>query len=188
MISAGLGNAKIAKCLVERGANLDICNNRFASIHTATTCNAADVVRVLVDAGADVSTGDAAGRTPLMMACSLDTNLINKRRHIVSLLLQAGADCTARDTDGVTALHSAASGGDPRVIDLLLSKAPSTLNQTSYDGMTPLYVAAQFGHTHVLEHLLSAGSNNKAAIGQQACPLRVAMDQGHDDAVRVLLT
>ncbi|CAM9953140.1 unnamed protein product [Scytosiphon promiscuus] len=200
MICAGLGNSRMAKLLVERGADLEIGTTTRSpvaeggvtisvgsrAIHTAISSNSVGVVRVLIDAGADLSTGDAAGRTPLMVACTLDAE--DKRGRMVRLLLEAGADCTSRADDGVLALHSAASSGDSRVIDLLLSRAPSTLNHASIEGLTPLYVAAQFGHARVVEQLLSAGASNKAVRDPQVCPLRVATDQGHDDVVRVLLT
>lgn len=200
MICAGLGNAKMAKFLVERGADLEIKTTTDSpvgdggvkipigsrAIHTAVSSNAVEVVRVLIDAGADVTTGNSEGRTPLMAACSLNTD--TKRGPMVSLLLEAGADCTSCDDGGVLALHSAAFAGDARMVDLLLSKAPSTLNHACHMSLTPLYVAAQFGHAHVVKQLLSAGATNQEVWNQQACPLRVATDQGHDDVVRVLLT
>lgn len=199
MICAGFGNAKMAKFLIERGADMEIGTTDESqvghsentplgcrAIHTAITSYAVEVVRVLIDAGADPISGDSVGRTPLMAACTLDTE--TERGRMVSLLLEAGADCTSRGDDGVLALHIAAGAGDTRVVDLLLSKAPSTLNHASNEGLTPLFVASQFGHARVVKQLLSAGASNKAVWGHQACPLRVAVDQGHDEVVGLLLT
>ena len=55
----------------------------------------------------------------------------------VGLLLDAGADATHADRDGNTALHAAAGGNQPQIIELLVTRG-ALVNATNKDGQTPL--------------------------------------------------
>jgi ankyrin repeat protein len=68
-----------------------------------------ELVRFLIDQGADVNLADAVGRyTALhLAACS-------RRTDVVRALLGAGADPTAEDASGWTPLHHVVSAPDPR--------------------------------------------------------------------------
>jgi ankyrin repeat protein len=63
----------------------------------------ADIVRLLIDHGADTGVQDEADLTPLHLAA------FNGNVEIVRLLIQYGADVTAPDRNKVTPLHSASS-------------------------------------------------------------------------------
>jgi uncharacterized protein len=68
-----------------------------------------EMVRFLIDRGADVNLADAVGRyTALhLAACSL-------RKDVVQVLLGAGADPNAADQSGWTPLHHVVSAPDPQ--------------------------------------------------------------------------
>lgn len=63
----------------------------------------ADVVRQLIDHGADVAARDETRLTPLHLAA------FSGSVEIVRLLIEHGADVTAQDGCNVTPLHSASS-------------------------------------------------------------------------------
>ena len=73
------------------------------------------IVKMLMDAGADVSIADHHDVTPLMMAC------INKEVKIVKHLIREGAKLDVRDRNGWSSLHYAAYGGSYDVCMLLLT-------------------------------------------------------------------
>ncbi len=118
----------------------------------------ADVVRLLLDNGADPNVRNEAGASALMWA----VDDLEKTR----LLLQRGADVNARSEDGRTALSIAASrSGSLAVVRLLLdSGANPSVKSPSYKGpLTPLSEAADVGDEAVVRLLIERGAAVKSA-------------------------
>ncbi|KAL8288169.1 hypothetical protein RB597_000320 [Gaeumannomyces tritici] len=100
------------------------------SLRWAAENGYADLVKMLLDGGADAATADKNGWTPLIAASS--------RGHVdvVQLLLStSGVDINSKDSDGRTALRWAAEEGHGAVLQLLLEKgaAMCTLRQILQD-------------------------------------------------------
>jgi ankyrin repeat protein len=74
-----------------------------------------EIVKILLDKGADVNTKDNYGSTALMMASR------DGRIEVVKLLLSKKADANAKDEDGDTALIKATNEGNTEMMDLLKS-------------------------------------------------------------------
>jgi ribosomal protein S18 acetylase RimI-like enzyme len=72
-----------------------------------------ELVKLLLDAGADIEAKDKYGYTALIRAAS------NGYTEVVKLLLDAGADIEAKKENGDTALIRAASNGHTEVVKLL---------------------------------------------------------------------
>jgi ankyrin repeat protein len=119
-----------------------------------------DILRALVEAGADPSVSVTGGVTPLTAAAGADLQLEARpsdlvRFHIVdndtpevprpekdiaaaaALLIAAGAHVNQATDDGNTALHVAAASGLTSVIQLLADKG-ATINVKNRAGQTPL--------------------------------------------------
>jgi ankyrin repeat protein len=100
---AGNGNAEGVKLLLDLGVNVNerYSGDRYFDIEPESTAllvaawkSRPAVVNLLIARGADVNAGDAAGRTPLMMAVKacVDSYWKNRRTpEIANALLQAGA-------------------------------------------------------------------------------------------------
>ncbi|MCL2144009.1 MAG: ankyrin repeat domain-containing protein [Endomicrobia bacterium] len=73
------------------------------------------IVELLIKAGADLNEKTANGMTPLMSAASI----IPAQPEKIKMLLDAGADAALKDAAGNTALSFAERAGDKRVITLL---------------------------------------------------------------------
>ncbi|CBN77520.1 similar to ankyrin 2,3/unc44 [Ectocarpus siliculosus] len=102
--------------------------------------------------------------------------------------LLAGADPALEDEDGGLAIHFAAARCDTQVVQLLLSKAPSTLNHATHFGWTPLAAAADGGRESTMCLLLSAGASDslvRATKGVTA--FHGAVRSGKIRSVRFLL-
>jgi ankyrin repeat protein len=79
----------------------------------ATLADHKDVVKVLLDYGAEVDSRSSDGRTPLILAAG------KGNKELVSMLLQAGADPTLTDQSGATAETTAEAKGFHEIAGLL---------------------------------------------------------------------
>ena len=111
-----------------------------------------DLVKVLLEHGAEVNARSSQGATPL------DDAALKGRVEVARLLLQHGADVKARNSYGGTPLHDAALGGHADVVELLLENG-AAIDARDDSGATPLYQAAAWGRLEVVDLLLRKGAD-----------------------------
>lgn len=101
-------------------------------LHIAASRNRIDVVKLLIERGADVNTkGGWWVVTPLHWAAD------NGHTEIVRLLIEHGADVNARTEEhGYTPLHWAAGGGHRETVEVLIT-AGATVDAQADNGETP---------------------------------------------------
>ena len=75
-----------------------------------------DVVKLLLDHGADANVSDSYGRTPIFYAASA------KDLEIIGLLVDKGADVNAKAESDQTPLMTAAADGDVATINYLIDR------------------------------------------------------------------
>ena len=162
------------------------------SVASASTRNA-DVIRVLLQAGADVAArDDFYGYTPLHNAARTGT------AEVVRALLEAGADPDAWATGfsvdwgwGWTPLHLAArSNPDPEVVRVLVEggadlDVPS--GESYRQGNTPLHYAGANPNPDVAAALLDAGADVNALSASGRTPLHEVAANASNSAVIELL-
>ena len=107
-LASFFGHAEAARTLLDRGAALEtVAENpmRVRPLHSAAASGSTDVVRLLVEAGADVGAAQEGGFVPLHAVAQ------NGDAEAVELLLAAGASPDARTADGRTAADLATEAG-----------------------------------------------------------------------------
>src|SRR5258707_1225413 len=134
-----------------------------------------EVIRYLVERGADATVQSKHGLTPLHLASgapyprcvpspfmskgnrwsgSLSTNYVE----LVRFLLERGADATAQSKHGLTPIHLASQGGYLEVTHVLIEHGADATAQDN-EGMTPLHFASERGHLEVAHFLVEWGAD-----------------------------
>jgi ankyrin repeat protein len=114
----------------------------------AAEVNNLDVIKTLVEAGADPLIASERGTTPLMMAAGAGTDVQREREpqeratavETAKFLVEHGADVNAAGQYGWTALHAAAYQGLNDVIAYLVSKG-AKIDQKDEFGQTALSIS-----------------------------------------------
>ncbi len=140
-----------------------------------------EIMRFLLDRGADVSARDANEETPLMRASR------RGNAEQVELLLTKGADVNARDKDGSTVLDHAVGNGNYAVAKMLLDKGCDA-NERNQRGQTILEGAVIRKDIDLVKLLVQSGKVSlelKDKIGMT--PLFHAVNQRAYEIVSFLL-
>jgi ankyrin repeat protein len=163
------GNSKTVTLLLSKGADAKERNDRGVNpIQVAAACGDLDTLKLLVEAGADVSDftavsgpGASSVRTPLGWAA------YRNDVPMVRYLLERKADPNKATPFG-TLLTWAAWGNSAQAAELLLAHGART-DVKSGDGSTPLHWAAGNDTTHpeLVKLLLKHGADPSAEFGEQ---------------------
>ena len=140
----------------------------------------AEVVRVLLENGADGKARDNKNRTPLHWASK------RGRVEVVQVLLEHGAHAKAQDDSRRTPLHRASQRGHVEVAHVLLDHGADPTAQDK-KRRTPLHWSSKRGHVGVSRVLLNRGADVKAQDSNSRTALHRALERGHLEVARVLL-
>ena len=184
--AAGSRQSGVVSVLLDHSADINSRNRAHnTALHIA--CNrtrnmkkieAEEVVRKLLDRGADYDAPGMGDMTPLATACQVGEESIMK------LLLNKGASFTADKAFGRSPLHFAVVRGRESVLRLLLEHGHNLDVLDGY-GETPLILACRESHEGVVRLLLEAGADLGAGKSCRT-PMDCAVARGHDDMVRLL--
>ncbi|XP_008206465.1 ankyrin-3-like [Nasonia vitripennis] len=115
------------------------------------------VVKMLLDAGADVNARDISNSSPLH--CAVYTGDVE----LVKILIDAGADLNHLTETGFAVLHDAVLCGNEAMVRLLLSRGSRVDIQVEDIGDTALHWAIRLNtegsHEKIIKHLMKFGSN-----------------------------
>ena len=133
-------------------------NGGRTPLHWAIRNNNAEIVDLLIEAGADVNKGDQAGKTALSHAAE------SGKVEMTEKLIKAGADVNKRDLVGGNSVLWAAGLGTPQTLKIVVD-AGGAVDVKDINGLTPLQWAAQTGKTDSMAILIEAGADVNATDG-----------------------
>lgn len=149
--SEGSSPRSIAIQLPQRSSQL-MDYNLQKDLFQAVVNNDLEMVKVMVEHGANPNQVDSAGRTPLYWAA------FNQNQEMVAYLVGRGADVNHVDVYGKTPLCTAVVLDDLNVVTLLLNHEVD-VNQSDSAGITPLHWAAFNQNLEMVTLLVSRGAD-----------------------------
>ncbi|TFA99048.1 Ankyrin repeat domain-containing protein 50 [Trichoderma ghanense] len=153
----------------------------WTPITLAASYGHTNVIRVLVDNGADIRTPTRSGWSPINVACS------HGSIDVAKLLLEGyGASMESDEENGWSPLRSASVFGHANILCYLIRRG-ADISERSATGWTCLHSAAEAGHTRAVAELLDHGLDPMALTDMGWTPMILAADKGHDDVVHELL-
>jgi len=143
------------RALLTGGADVRAAHgDGMTGLHWAAHHGDTQMVRLLVDAGADLEATTRLGdHTPLHIASR------GGHTRAVTALLDAGANTNAVTTPGATPLHFAATAGAADALRALLDHGADADAREPVWGQTPLMFAAAAARAKALAVLLERGAN-----------------------------
>ena len=156
-------------------------SRNHTALHCAVERKHADVVQVLIDAGADIETKNDEGRSPLHFA-SFSGELTT-----VNMLVKAGADVCATDARRDTCLIIAAYYGHTDTVRYLVSLPEVDLTHHGSRNHTALHCAVERKHADVVQVLIDAGADIETKNVQGCSPLHLASISGELTTVKMLV-
>ncbi|PKX89418.1 ankyrin repeat domain-containing protein [Aspergillus novofumigatus IBT 16806] len=139
-----------------------------------------NIVKMLVEAGADLEAKNAMDGTPLTCAA------INGSESAISPASRERSNVESRNKSGLVPLLLAASKGHTAVACLLLEYGAS-IDSVNADGDTALMLAAHNGHHETILSVLKRSAQLDRVNYAHRTALSWAAEEGRDKAVEILL-
>lgn len=206
-------NFETTKKLINSGYDINREVNGHTALTIAVNLHNNKIVKMLIDAGANVNTKSTDGLTILMFA------IITKNNGATNILINAGIDINAQDIDGLTALMTAIKLKNNRVVSLLINSwadlnikdkngytalmhaiicenniastilinAKADLNIKCNKGETVLILAISFKNNNVVKMLIEYEIEINAQTNNNYTALMHAITSENDDGIEILI-
>ena len=154
-IAAICNHVAIEKYLLVNEADHTVQDSSGSSaLHEAVRYGNIDVIKALLDSGANVNAKDNLGKTPVMIISPRE-----KAQEIYKLLISYRADLTEKDMFGDTVLHNAIMVNSDVETVAILTNNGADINTRNKEGVTPLHIAIQKDNPAVARLLTENGAD-----------------------------
>jgi len=189
--SAINNHATLVRLMLADGLSPNTVKPGQSVLHVAANHGSIDVVRLLLEGGADANSLDNLGNTPLQGAVSLGK--IACARELIP-----HTDLRIFSADGMNALHTSIMCNHSEIFKLLLPHFADDIDVRDIkprapadpDGpynSTPLHLACHGGHHAMVKALLAAGASRTAHNSNSFSCLHFAAQNGHLACVTMLI-
>jgi hypothetical protein len=152
-----------------------------APLHWAASFGCTEVVRLLVENGADLTQKESHGATPLHMAAE------SGQLHVSSFIVENDKDTLYEaDDNGALPIHIAAANGHKPIVSYFLSQGVDINILDNHLGGTPLHYAAFTGRTSMISYLMQQGADPLITDSNGDTAQDLAVNQNHEMAAAAL--
>ncbi|MDJ0578866.1 ankyrin repeat domain-containing protein [Crocosphaera sp.] len=149
--------------------------------HTQLREDTKEILKVLINHGADVNAKNEYGETPL------HTAVLSENKEIVELLINHGADVNAKNEyDGKTPLYSAVLTKNKEIVELLINHG-ADVNLQNEKVFTPLDIAGKANNKKIAELLINYGVDVNTRDKSGNTPLYSAVENNNKKRVELLI-
>lgn len=196
-IASFCGSKEMVSALLAHKADPNSKTDRFGEvpIHRAAGGGHLEILKMLIEGGADLNMTDANGWNTVAFAASRGRK--NVLTYLLGMSIAFNVTCTGDyflysngDLGDYTALHIAAANGHADTVTLLLSSGyfPQIDIRGTESYFTSLYIAAFSGHATTVARLLDFGADHTLSETSKGwTPLHAAAAGGFYSVVRLLL-
>lgn len=153
-------------------------------LNVASFAGRIDVVKLLLDYGADVNYQDKSGYSALLWAASQGYT------QIVEMLINKGADVNKKNVAGNSALIFATRGNHTKMVGLL-TLHHAEVNVISHlellKGDTPLTIAVRNKNLEIVKMLISNGADVTVKNNYEETALKIAIKNRDIEIVKILI-
>ncbi|GBM77469.1 Ankyrin-2 [Araneus ventricosus] len=183
-LGAEKGDIEFVKYCIENGSDINARSKMLGStaLHKAVLNGHEEIVRHLIECGANVNGACFDGTTALDIAVS------KNKKNIVSILISKNAEISAAKEREY--LLSAVIKGHEEIVEYFLSRNPANAASRPEFHEFPLHIAVLSGHLNIVTKLLELYKrkdiNDKNKIFPD--PLQIASGKGFCEITRLLIT
>ena len=181
------GHLHVADLLYQHGTVVDVQGSFYNNtpLHAASFHGQVDIMRWLLDRGADANAQSDYLFTPLLQAAH------SMHLEAVQVLLDHSADINSQSRDGETPLYWVFSSccSKEKFADMArkLLEHGADPNICTIDHRTPLHNASSYGLLEAARLLLSHGAKVDEKNGEGITPFQMAASNGHEELTRLLV-
>ena len=179
--AADSGSVELVKTMLKLGAKVNFLHNFEGNVwqtpvHVAAENDDLEMLKLLLDAGANPDSIDNVKLPPLFLA---------HKPEIVKALLDANAKVDFPMFGG-TKLHEAVKRGKLDVVKVLLAGG-ANIDITNKDGLNPLHIAARENHADIAVELLEQGADVNFVSEKKITGLHWAANFGQQEVIEKLI-
>ncbi|WP_028331066.1 ankyrin repeat domain-containing protein [Brachyspira alvinipulli] len=176
MNAVSKGDMKALEKLIKDDTDLNKQYDKITPLNLAAARNDKEMVKFLVEKGADINLEDGYGYTPLIIAIKYRN--IGLAKNIIDLKPDLNAICSATGDTPLTYLVNAKKYGGVAYLCYYMIKNGADINKKNKEGNTPLMIAAASYNYAIVGVLVNMGAdyNIKNKEGQTAIDIASARD------------
>lgn len=177
------GDIEVIKKILENNFDIDLTDKQgITGLNFAVAYNQFNVVRFLIEKGANLNIKDKNGWSPIITA----SQLLKDKTEIVKYLIQNGANINQVDKDGFSALHIAIENNYFNVAKLLIIKGIDISIKTKLDKETALHKAVRSNNFELVQLLLDKGAKISEVNYENLSALQIAESESSNDIYEIL--
>lgn len=178
-LAAAWGDIETVRSALDNGADVNALDEPEGTtlLHNAVEGDHIDIVKLLIERGADVEVENGFGETPLFETA------VHDRPEVAEFLIQNGADYKRTFEFGDRSLLHVAASHNSIMTGIVLINHGLDLNALNDEDDTLLHVAAHWNHRPIADLLILHGAKVDLWIAAGLCDREMAqslLDQGAD--------